>query len=293
MKVRAYAKVNLSLDILGRREDGYHELELTFQPVSLWDELIIEPSEMPGIRLSCSVKSLEGPDNLVCRAYEALAAHYPHMGGCIVRLEKNIPFGAGMGGGSTDAAAFLLAARSLWHLDLSDRELGDLGAALGADVPACLFEGATLGRGIGEQLCPIATELEYPLLVIKPAVSFNTGEMYRRYDLLAEHRKPGEEATRGSTQDVVEALEAGDLVKLGASLFNVFEQTVPEPGLIRQLKAELMQAGALGALMTGSGSAVYGIFEDVHARDAACGKLRAWGDVYRCEAVNYGKRKRS
>jgi len=290
MKVMAYAKVNLSLDILGRRADGYHELELIFQPVSLMDELTVELREGPGMEFSCSAEELSGPDNLVCRAYGRLQRDFPELGGCCVRLEKNIPTGAGMGGGSTDAAAFLKAARELWSLPLTDGDLCRIGAELGADVPACLIETATLGRGIGERLEILETVLDYPLLVIKPEVSFNTGEMYRRYDALT-----GEEtaAPARHAAAVAAALQAGDLKKLGENLYNAFEKTVPEVQMIGELKHRLLAAGAAGALMTGSGSAVFGIFADRNRRDAVYEQWKAEGNIYRCEAVNHGKRKRS
>ena len=280
MLVRANAKINLTLNITGRREDGFHELETLFQPVSLCDFLLVEATKRPGLFFSCTVPELETPDNIVCRAYEALAARRRLSGGLKVRLYKNIPREAGLGGGSADAAAFLRGADAELGLGLSGEELRELAEGLGSDVPACLMRGACTGGGRGEVLTPVGTHFSYPLLIVKPAVSFSTAAMYRAYDGLPEIRQ------RFTTGEAVQALERRDLRKLAGSLYNVFEEVVPERETITRLKDALTGAGALGSLMSGSGSAVFGIFDSEETRDRACEALKETTSVWRAVAVN-------
>lgn len=280
MKIEARGKINLTLNVTGRRENGYHDLELIFQPVSLCDILTIEKKPDSGLAFSCSVKRFENENNLVCRAYERLRERYPQVGGLSVFLKKNIPSGAGMGGGSSDAAALILAVNELFDLKMSREEMISLGAGLGADVPACLFRGATLGRGIGEELTLISTNYSYPLLIIKPKYSFSTAQMYQAID-----ETPGLEQKNTSAQ-VQEGLEKQDLPLICRNLYNVFEDVVPGKERIQILKEELIRQGASGSLMTGSGSCVYGIFESREQRDRACEKLKSKYRVFACEAVN-------
>lgn len=280
MKVDARGKINLTLNVTGRRENGYHDLELIFQPVSLCDTLFIEKKPDPGLAFSCSVKHFETADNLVCKAYDRLAERYPQVGGLTVFLKKRIPSGAGMGGGSTDAAAMILAMDRLFALGMSWDEKVALGASLGADVPACMLAGASQGRGIGEKLERIRTDFSFPLLIIKPRYSFSTAEMYRAIDESEGlHQKYCSAQAR-------EALENNDLEKLCRNLYNVFEEAVPGRERILALKETLLAHGAAGSLMTGSGSCVYGIFESRRLRDRAYGALRKKYLVFACEAVN-------
>ena len=269
MRILARGKINLMLHVLGRRPDGYHDLELIFQPVSLAATLDIS-EETGEFQFTCQIPSLATPDNLVCRGYRKLQEMFPErIPPLSIHLIKNIPQGAGMGGGSTDCSALLVWMNRRYGLGLSRQELITIGAGLGADVPACMFSHATLGHGIGEQLQDIRTQMEYPLLLIKPPVSFSTGEMYRRVDSLA----PGQIPER-RTGEMVRAMEEGDLPRMAELLCNVFEEAVPEPGMIRELREQLLSAGALGSRMTGSGSVVYGIFDTEDARDRAMEQLQ-------------------
>ena len=174
-----------------------------------------------------------------------------------------------MGGGSTDCSALLVWMNEHYHLGLSREELIRIGAGLGADVPACMFSHATLGHGIGEQLTDIRTGLEYPLLLIKPEISFSTGRMYQRVDQL-----PPAGRKERRTEEMVRAMEKGNLKQVAGLLYNVFEEAVPEPEYIRILRQKLMSAGAMGSLMTGSGSVVYGIFDGEESRNEAMEQLR-------------------
>jgi len=266
--IKAYAKINLTLHVLGKRADGYHDLDLIFCPVSLCDELEISENDAGTIRFSCSIKEFSSADNLVVKAYEAMRERYPgRIPGLDVRLVKTIPAGAGMGGGSADAAAFLSYIAGRYLTGVSEAELISIGARLGADVPACLMHHATRGRGVGEKLTHIRTEASFPLIVIKPPYSFNTGEMYRRTDELL----PDSHENRNDLME--KALEENDAGAVSDLLYNIFEEAVPEKERIRSLKELLVRNGARGSLMTGSGSAVFGIFEDGKTRGEAFRRL--------------------
>ncbi|MCD8330751.1 MAG: 4-(cytidine 5'-diphospho)-2-C-methyl-D-erythritol kinase [Lachnospiraceae bacterium] len=283
MRVLAHGKINLTLNVLGRRPDGYHDLELIFQPVSLADELEIRENGTNELRFSCSVPEFAGEDNLVCRGYRRMREQFSEkVRGLTVHLTKQIPSGAGMAGGSADCAALLLWMNEHFALGLGQQELTEIGVSLGADVPACMMTHATLGRGVGEILTDIGIHRDYPLLLLKPEVSFNTGAMFRALDAA------GYERQRYTSAGMIEAMEADDLTAMCGHLYNVFEEAVPERALIQGLKAQLMEAGALGSLMTGSGSVVYGIFADAEARDRAFETLRGLKNVrvYACEAIN-------
>ena len=280
MKVEARAKINLTLNVTGRRDNGYHDLELIFQPVSLSDTLFIEKKEEPGLDFTCSIKAFENPTNLVCRAYEKMAERYSQVGGMKVHLRKRIPSGAGMGGGSTDAAAMILTMDQIYGLNMTWEEKCSLGASLGADVPACMLTRASIGRGIGEELTEIDTDLSYSLLVIKPKYSFSTAKMYQAID------ESGQITQKYLSGQVIKGLETGDLGLISRNLYNVFEEAVPGAERIQELKELLLSHGAIGSLMTGSGSCVYGIFRNRRIRDKAYLALRGKYRVFACEAVN-------
>ena len=264
MKLQARAKINLTLEILGKRPDGYHDLELIFQPISLADELEISENGADRLFFSCSVHEFENEDNLVCRAYRLLRNCFPgKIPGLTIHLEKKIPSGAGLGGGSTDCSALMAWLDHAYQLKLGRDGLIRLGAGLGADVPACMIPHATLGRGIGEQLTDIRTDLSLPLLIIKPDMHFSTGEMYSRADSLPDRHY------LGAAGQMVQALEHGDARAAAGLLYNIFEEAVPEQERIQSIREALLRAGALGARMTGSGSAVFGIFENTRERDRA------------------------
>ncbi|MBP3700404.1 MAG: 4-(cytidine 5'-diphospho)-2-C-methyl-D-erythritol kinase [Lachnospiraceae bacterium] len=317
-KVYARAKINLTLNVLGRRPNGYHDLELIFQPVSLCDELDIQANDRDELVFTCSDPEFQGEDNLVCRGYRAMKARFgDRIGGLTIHLDKRIPSGAGMAGGSTDCAALLVWMNQYYDLGLTCQMLIDIGVTLGADVPACMIPHATLGRGVGEILSDIHIHREYPLLLIKPRISLNTAEMFQALDeayaageavtvggtgaaaAATESVDPaaGTSAIAAATESVnpaaetlamVAAMETGDLAAMGQHLYNVFETVVPCKEQIAGYKRVLLEAGALGSLMTGSGSVVYGIFEKKEARDAAYRKLACLKgcELYVCDAVN-------
>lgn len=280
MKVEARGKINLTLNMLGRREDGYHDLELIFQPISLSDILTVEKKAEPGLEFTCTAKELENEDNLVYRTYERLLEHYPGIGGLRVHLEKKIPYGSGLGGGSADVAALIRAVNQMFGLQLGRKERMELGKGLGADVPACMLSRAAVGTGIGDQLALIDTEMEYPLLLLQPKEPFSTAAMYRKLDEAAGLSQ------EYLTEQVKRGLETGNLSEICENLYNVFEEVVPDKDRLQELKALLVEYGASASLMTGSGSCVYGIFKDASMRDRAYEELKHDYEVYACEAVN-------
>lgn len=271
-RIEARAKINLTLDVLGKRPDGYHDLDLIFQPVSLADVLYLERTDGSDLDFSCTDGAPAGPDNLVCRTYGLMKTLYPAIGGYRIILEKHIPSGAGLGGGSADAAALILALNEAKNLGLTEEEMIAVGAQLGADVPALLLSCASHGRGIGEKLEKIRTHTAFPLLIAKPSFACPTGTMYARLDGFGLCGEMTEE-NREKTARVIRGLEEDDLNLIASGLHNIFEEAVKEQAAMNTLKTSMKEEGALGVLMSGSGSAVYGIFPDRDARDRACRNL--------------------
>jgi 4-diphosphocytidyl-2-C-methyl-D-erythritol kinase len=256
LKVRAFAKVNYALEVRGLRDDGYHEIRSVLQSISLADELEIERTG-GGFELLFEPEGVEvGPleENTVYKAWALLWEVSGHELPVRVRLHKRIPAGAGLGGGSADAAAVLVGMNELFGLGLNCKELRDIGSRIGADVPFCLLGGTALGEGRGEVLTPLPAPPDHHLVLAKPVRSAETGGIYRAHDEL--HAK-----SSASVDPVIAALRSGDLSALGGALGNDLEPVtaglVPEVAVYRR---EMLQAGALGATMSGTGTAVYGIF---------------------------------
>ena len=267
--LRAFAKVNYALEVRGVRDDGYHEISSVYQSVSLADELEIERSR-GGFELIFEPDGVEvGPleENTVYKAWALLWEASGHELPARIRLHKMIPAGAGLGGGSADAAAVLVGMNELFDLGLRTGELRRLGARIGADVPFCVSGGTALGEGVGDALSPLPAPPAHHLLLAKPDRSADTGVIYRAYD--------GRVGRGGaSAERVVTALRSGSLEAFAGAVGNDLEpvtaELVPE---VASYKRALLQSGALAAAMTGTGTAVYGIFD---AEDAAAGcPLRA------------------
>ena len=278
----ARAKLNLTLDILGLRADGYHEIETVMQSVTLCDTVRLTRRAVRGIELVCSEPTLPvGPGNLAHRAAAAfLHAAGREDAGIRIELLKRIPSGAGMAGGSADAAAVLVGLDRLLGTDFSAEELAALGTALGADVPFCLTGGTWLARGIGERLAPAPGLPDCWIVTAKPAASVSTAAAYAAFDRLAAPVRPNTAAMQA-------ALGAGDLLAVAESLGNVFEQAGVPPE-VPALRAAMVRAGALGACMTGSGSAVFGLFDgEAPARACAAG-LTAGAAVFVCRSASAG-----
>jgi 4-diphosphocytidyl-2-C-methyl-D-erythritol kinase len=269
--LRACAKVNYALEVRGLRGDGYHEISSVLQSVSLADELEIERST-GGFELSFEPEGVEiGPveENTVYKAWALLWETSGHELPTRIRLHKKIPAGAGLGGGSADAAAVLVGMNELFDLGLDAEQLRTIGARIGADVPFCLSGGTALAQGVGEILTPLPAPPAHHLIIAKPERGADTGGIYRAYD--------ERDAGIASADQVVASLRSGSLTELARAVGNDLEPVTT--GLVPEVAAhkwEMLRAGALGAAMTGTGTAVYGIF-DAESRDspAAVASLRA------------------
>lgn len=271
---KAYAKVNLTLAVEEKRLDGYHEVVSVMQRVSLCDTLTAEQTR-EGITLTCSDPALpSGKENLTHRAASLFFRETGIAGGAALTLEKRIPSQAGLGGGSSDAASALLALRKLYAPALSDTELETMAAALGSDVPFFIRGGTQLATGRGERLTPLPRLADGWFVIVKPTESFSTPAMYRRLDELPPACTPP-----------LPPLQGG-LPALASGLFNRFEAAIPAGSAVWDIKAQLAAYGALASLLSGSGSAVFGLFDTETAARAAVEALRpAWPEIFLARPV--------
>ena len=263
MQVRAYAKINWSLDTVGVREDGYHLLDMVMQSVSLHDTLTIEPAAEFSLTADGAVRVPLNADNLALRAALALRERAGIGAAAAIRLHKRIPSGAGLGGGSSDAAAVLRALNRLWGLDYPLDDLCEIGLRLGADIPYCLRGGLCRVQGIGEVLSPLPVRRVYHLVIVQPCRGLSTRQVFTALGAAQSLRRP-------DTPQVALALETGDLTRLAAAMGNTLQEvSVPLRPQIRQAVSLLKGHGARAAQMTGSGSAVFGVFSGPEAARTA------------------------
>lgn len=274
MKVRAYGKINLTLDVLGRRKDGYHLLDTIMQSVSIWDELEIQHSHEPGVHLQCNRESLPlDSKNTVYRAVKFFLEDQGLQGeGVYVFIRKYIPSRSGMGGGSADAAAVLRGLNEMFQRKLPVEKLMEIGGRVGADVPFCVAGGAARCTGTGAEVAPAPAMPDCWLVVCKPPTGMSTP---RAYALLDQYPLSSTQAT----PRMLEALATGNLRRIARCVSNRFDETI-RLAPVRILKRTMMEAGALGAMMTGSGSGVYGIFETEQMAQSAMRQLENKGRVY-------------
>ena len=284
VKQKAYAKINLSLDILGRLENGYHIVKMVMQTINLCDELIFETQdrECPSMEITLVADSGEipgGEDNLIVRAVRRMEYKYGIRRDLRITLNKNIPVAAGMAGGSTDAAAALRAVRDLFVPDVSDEELQKIGVTLGADIPYCVTGGTQLSEGIGEVLTVLPDAPQCGLVICKPPVGVSTGEVYKRYDSLEDVRHPDIDAQ-------IEAIRKGDLACMAGHCGNVLEEVTgamyPRIGEIERFFEE---QGALISKMSGSGPTVFAIFTDKEKARLAAEAFEAVNKERDCRVV--------
>ena len=268
-KQRAYAKINLGLDVLRRRPDGYHEVKMVMQTVDIYDDLFLEKTEKPGVELQIEGSELTaGKDNLICRAAELFMEEKGIAGGVKIRLVKRIPIAAGMAGGSSDAAATLRGMNELWETGCSAQELQKLGVRLGADIPYCVVGGTMLSEGIGEILTPLPAPPECVLLIAKPEISVSTKFVYE--NLHADTPK-----SHPDIDGMVEAIRRGQLEGITERMGNVLETvTTKTYPVIEEIKTVMKEKGAENALMSGSGPTVFGIFGQKEQAEAAAAILR-------------------
>ena len=259
IKVKAPAKLNFTLDVIRRREDGYHDLKMIMQTIDIYDELTLTGTGTTDITLAMSKElpeKLDPKDNLVYKAAKLMFETYSLPGGLSIHLEKNIPAAAGLAGGSSDCAATLLGINKLFKLHCPNEELARLGVTLGADVPFCIYKGTMLAEGIGEILTPLPNPGTLHVVLVKPDISVSTAEVFGSLDLKNLYHHP-------DTKLAVDAIIHHDYVSLGQNLGNALESVTTKkyPFLI-DIKELLIQNGALGALMSGSGPTIYGIFRN-------------------------------
>lgn len=257
--IAANAKINLTLDITGRRSDGYHEIESVMQSVSLADTVSI--AKAGGVAVSCSDARLSGDGNLAARAAQLFFDATGVRGGADIYIEKRIPVAAGLGGGSADAAAVIVGLNRLYDTRLPVEALCEIGLRAGADVPFCIVGGTMLVRGIGEVMSPLPPLPDCYLVIAKTGEKSSTASLYAQYDKSGAKVRPDNGAMRA-------AIESGNIKTVAAGLCNVFEELVPQS---RPLKAKMLECGALGASLSGSGPSVFGIFES-EKKAADCAK---------------------
>lgn len=259
MRLKALAKINLGLDVLRRKEDGYHEVKMIMQTIQLHDQIHIKKIEEDEIRIHTNLYYLpNNENNLAYKAAKMLKDEFHLPGGVSINLKKVIPVAAGMAGGSSDGAAVLYGMNKMYGLKLSMQELMDRGVKLGADVPYCIMRGTALAEGIGEKLTKLPAMPKCHILIAKPPINVSTKFVYE--NLHANDLKP-EDHPQVDAQ--LKALEEGNLEKLVAHMGNVLERvTVPEYPVINEIKELMVAKGALGAMMSGSGPTVFGIFTE-------------------------------
>lgn len=257
LQLKAYAKINLGLDVLGVREDGYHEVKMIMQTVKLFDKLTFHLLDEDVIRIRTNLGFLPvNENNLVYKAVKLLKDTYHIQKGMDIDLFKCIPVAAGMAGGSTDCAAALVGASKLFGLHLDKQTLMELGVSLGADVPYCVLRGTALSEGIGEILTPLPPIPDCYILIAKPPVSVSTKFVYEHLDAKKNIEHP-------DIDGMVEAIKKGNLKGITSRFGNVLESvTIPEYPVIDDIKHIMLSNGAMNSLMSGSGPTVFGMFED-------------------------------
>ena len=269
MKLRALAKINLGLDVTGKREDGYHEVRMVMQTIQMYDQLEIKESKEPGIRLTTNLPFLPCNDgNLVYKAAKILMDEFDIRQGVDMNLTKFIPVAAGMAGGSSDAAAALVGINRMFQLGLTKRQLMERGVQIGADVPYCVMRGTALAEGIGEKLTRITQVPDCFVLIGKPGINVSTKVAYESLQLDKISSHPDIDGMIGD-------IERGDLLAMTQKMGNVFEPGIIEKyPVIGEIKALMESHGALKAMMSGSGPTVFGIFDDREKMEAAAEVLR-------------------
>lgn len=287
MRLQAFAKINLGLDVLGKREDGYHEVRMIMQTIRMYDQLDMRKSVEPGIHLTTNKKYIPvDENNLVWRAAKLMMDTCGIMEGVSIHLHKVIPVAAGMAGGSSDAAATLVGMNRLFHCGLSKEKLMELGVQIGADVPYCVLRGTALAEGIGEKLTVLPPMPDCWILIGKPGISVSTKYVYTTLDLNTDTVHPDIDGMK-------KALEDGNLYGITERMGNVLQDvTIPAYQEVERIKEQMKTLGAVNAMMSGSGPTVFGIFDNEEKAQEACQKLRESGS---CQQVfltvpfnNYG-----
>lgn len=269
LRLKAMAKINLGLDVLRKREDGYHDLRMIMQSIYLYDQIRIRKIPHPGIHVAVNLSYLPvNEDNLVYRAAKLLMDEFEIKEGIQIRLQKYIPVAAGLAGGSSDAAAVLVGLNQMFELGLTQQELMQRGVRIGADVPYCIMRGTALAEGIGEKLTRLPSAPETYVLLAKPAVHVSTQFVYGNL-------KANELTSHPDIDGQIQAIRDGDLYAMAEKMGNVLETvTIPAHPVIQEIKDCMIQNGAIGAMMSGSGPTVFGLYDDEQKARAAYAQMQ-------------------
>lgn len=256
MKINAPAKINISLDVLRRRDDGYHDVKMIMQSVSLFDTIEVELESSNDIKITSNKDNIPLDErNIAYKAAKLFLDEVNENYGVNIRIEKNIPVAAGLAGGSTDAAAVLIALNNIFGKKFSKDKLMELGARLGADVPFCIMQGTAISEGIGEKLTPLPAPNIENILLVKPPIDVSTKWVYQNLDL--------KNATHPDIDAASEIIKSGDVFDLPKVMGNILESvTVKKHPIIDEIKYEMIRAGASVSMMSGSGPSVFGFFEN-------------------------------
>ena len=271
ISVKALAKINLGLDVVRRREDGYHEVKMVMQTIHLFDRLEMKKTA-GGITMTTNLSFLPtNENNLVYKAAKLLMDEFQIRDGIDVKLHKYIPVAAGMAGGSTDAAAVLYGMNRMFELGLSKEELMQRGVKIGADVPYCIMRGTALAEGIGEQLTALPPMVKCPILIAKPQISVSTKFVYENLKLDEHTQHPDIDA-------LIQNIRTKDLPAIAGSMGNLLETvTAKKYPEIEKIKELMRENGALNAMMSGSGPAVFGLFDELETAKMAAAIVRQSG----------------
>ena len=270
ISLKALAKINLGLDVVRRREDGYHEVRMIMQTIQLYDRLDIKRTQEPGIQIQTNLSFLPvNENNLIYKAAKLLMDEFSITDGVSVKLDKRIPVAAGMAGGSTDAAAMLIGVNRLFSLGLTKRQLMERGLQIGEDVPYCIMRGTALAEGIGEALSPLPPMVKCPVLIAKPSISVSTKFVYQNLKL-------DDTTIHPDIDRLIDDIKAKNLHDIAAHMGNVLETvTIPNYPVIDEIKKHMLSNGAVGAMMSGSGPTVFGLFDDEDTAKKAYKAMRS------------------
>jgi len=274
LKISAMSKVNLGLDVLRRRDDGYHEVRMIMQTLKLCDELYFEETQKKEISIVCNSENLEcDENNLIYKAARLIMDEAGIDRGLDIRLKKNIPIAAGMAGGSSDAAATLVALNKMFDIDFDIAKLKEMGVKIGADVPYCIEGGTQLSEGIGEKLTRLKDAPQCFVVVAKPHIGISTKYVYENLHVETIKTHPNIDA-------MLKGIDAGDLIEISSHMENILENvTEKKYPVIAMLKSKLKSMGALNSLMSGSGPTVFALFDDRDKADKACEAVLDTGEV--------------
>lgn len=280
--LKAYGKINLGLDVLRRRENGYHDVRMIMQTVGIFDQIDLIRNEQPGIQLETNLHYLPtNESNLAYQAAKLLMDEFQITEGVSIKLKKYIPIAAGMAGGSSNAAAVLFGVNKMFQLGLSMQGLMDRGVKIGADVPYCIMRGTALSEGIGEILTPLPAVPQCHVLIAKPTISVSTKFVYE--NLNANSLRPEQHP---DIDAIIEGINEQDIHKIADNLGNVLETvTIKEYPVIQAIKDQMIADGAIGSLMSGSGPTVFGLFTDQQAAQKAYENLRFGSANYLAKQV--------